>query len=152
MTGQGEGRLFPSAETQADSSTAFPCLLVIMQPSTLGGIGRSVTQDLHTQHVPIKGQGFFHIPGANGDVRYGSGFHRLHPSKARRLGWYGGLGRRRVWSQAAVTPALGHGSRRVRVIVERRRRMSSPAVIPENPVVSLSCRDEFPQTVGKDAP
>src|SRR5712691_4649293 len=135
MTGQGEGRLFPSAQTQADPSTALPCLLVIMPPSTLGGIGRSVTQDLHTQHVAIKGQGFFHIPGANGDVRYGSGFHRLHSSKARRLAWSGGLGRRRVRSQAAVTPALGHGSRRARVIVERRRRVSSTAVILENPTL-----------------
>src|SRR2546427_5492652 len=93
MPGKGEGRLLPSAETQADPSTAFPCLLVIMQPSTLGGICRPVKQDLHTEHVTIKGQGFFHIPGANGDVRYGSGFHRLHSSKARRLVWYGVLGR-----------------------------------------------------------
>jgi len=49
-----------------------------------------------------------------------------------------------------MTPALGHDSRRARVIVERRRRVSSPAVIPENPTLQqCSSRNFSPFVEGR---
>lgn len=50
------------------------------------GIRHAVEEHAHAQYVPVKGQGFVHIPGANSDVGYCTRFHRLLPSNADALG------------------------------------------------------------------
>src|SRR5215510_1674180 len=80
MTGDSDGRLLAGPKTQADSATTLTCLLVVVQPSALRGVRHAVEEHAHAQHVPIKGQGFVHVPGANGDMGYCRGFHRLRSS------------------------------------------------------------------------
>src|SRR5713101_9990224 len=81
MTGEGEGGLLACPKTQADPPPACSRLLVIMQPPALSRVCVAIKQHRHTQHVAIKGQGFFHIPGANGNVRYGARFHSVLSSR-----------------------------------------------------------------------
>src|SRR5262245_28507654 len=103
VTGEGEGGLLACPKTQADPPPAFSRLLVIMQPTTLSRVCIAVKQHRHAQHIAIKGQGFFHIPGANGNVGYCACFHSVLSSKRHT---YRGSG----------------------PIVERLRRLSSLAV------------------------
>src|SRR6266852_7085374 len=85
MTGDGKGWLLARPETQADPPTAFACLLVVMRSPALSRVSVPVRQHPHAQHVPVKGQGFFHIPGADGDMGYCARFHRLVPSNKALL-------------------------------------------------------------------
>src|SRR5215471_1384122 len=81
MTGEGECGLLACPETQADPPPAFARLLVVMQPPAFSRVCVAIKQHRHAQHVTVKGQGFFHIPGANGNVRYYARFHRTLSSR-----------------------------------------------------------------------
>src|SRR5215510_14182570 len=81
MTDEGEGGLLACPKTQADPPPAFSRLLVIMQPPALSRVCVAIKQYRHAQHVAIKGQRLFHIPGANGNVGYCARFHSVLSSR-----------------------------------------------------------------------
>ena len=49
-----------------------------MQSSTFSRVSISIKQHLHTQHVPVKSQGLFHVPGTDGNVGHSIGVHCLY--------------------------------------------------------------------------